>query len=538
MQADYVLDYDVVSGSRENHVYVLVRVTAGPPLKETKRRPLNIGAVLDRSGSMGGDKIEYVKKATQFLVKNLGAQDRFSLTIYDDAIEVVVQPDSPTRKDEINRAIDAITARGSTNLSGGWLQGCQLVAQGKAEGQVDRVILLTDGLANQGITDPNRLTAMARQKREEGITTTCMGVGMDFNEDLLTKMASEGGGAFYFIDNPDQAPQIFAEELTDLLNVVGQNLVVTLTPTGDVRMVRQLNTYPHETGDQKIAFRMGDIFADEVKTLAMELFIPALQTLGAVEVAKLRFDYDELGEDTATHRTLELSIMVNVVSDAEVADQAPNLDAVRPVLLLRAARAREEAIGHADKGEFDEAKEILTGIADEMQKVGLEDRDLKTEHNMLREEAMDMELGDARYDQHTRKASTTKAFYSLRQARMYEQKIGSHQRMKMSRQAMERAGVAPSILQWQGGRMDLTVDLVRIGRKPDNDIVIDEEEVSAHHCQIVRDGDDLFLEDLGSLNGTFANGGQVSDRFRLSIGDVVTVGSVLFQFFDSVETPR
>jgi pSer/pThr/pTyr-binding forkhead associated (FHA) protein len=69
-------------------------------------------------------------------------------------------------------------------------------------------------------------------------------------------------------------------------------------------------------------------------------------------------------------------------------------------------------------------------------------------------------------------------------------------------------------------------------------IVIEDEEVSAYHCQIVREGDDLFLEDLGSLNGTFANGGQVSDRFRLSIGDVVTVGSVLFQFFDSIETPR
>jgi hypothetical protein len=230
--------------------------------------------------------------------------------------------------------------------------------------------------------------------------------------------------------------------------------------------------------------------------------------------------------------------MVNIATDAEADDHAPNLEAVRPALLLRAARAREEAIQHADKGEYDRAKEILTEIADEMQRAGLDDRDLQTEHNMLREEAMDMELGDVRYDDHTRKTATTKSFYTARQDRMYAQKVGSHQRMKMSRGAMERNAETPSTIQWQGGTLELAVDLLRIGRTPDNDIVIDEDEVSSHHCQIVSDGDDLFLEDLGSLNGTFANGGQVHDRFRLSVGDLVTVGSVLFQFTGSNQTPK
>ncbi len=532
MEADYVLDYNVIAAARANHLYLLARIKAGPPVGSQQRRPLNIGVVLDRSGSMSGEKLDYVKKAAQFLVQHLGASDRFSLTTYDNVVEVPVNPEPPIYKDTINRAINAITARGTTNLSGGWLQGCQLVQQAITDGQVNRVILLTDGLANQGITEPPRLTALARQKREEGVTTTCMGVGMDFNEDLLTAMASEGGGAFYFIDNPDQAPQIFAEELSDLLNVVGQNLIITLILAGELRMVRQLNSYPVETRDGKIVFRLGDIFADEVKSLVLELHIPALATLGPVEVARLRFEYDELAETSVMHRTLELPIMVNAVPESEAAAQPPNPEAVKPVLLLRAARAREEAVQHADQGDFSRAKEILNNIADEMQTAGLSDKELEAEHNMLREEAVDMDLGSQRYDQHARKTSQTKSFYTSRQGRMYQQKVGSHQRMKQSRSALERSGDAPRVIAWQGNTRDLDMDCLHIGREANNDIVIAEEEVSAHHCQIARAGDDLFLEDLNSLNGTYANGGRVTDRFRLSVGDVMTVGSVLFQFLE------
>ena len=532
MQADYVLDYDVVAAARENQVYLLARIKAGPPPADQQRRPLNIGVVLDRSGSMGGDKIMYVKKATQFLIKHLGASDTFSLTIYDDKVEVLVKPEPPNHKDRLNQTIDSITARNMTNLSGGWLQGCQLVEQSKAEGQVDRVILLSDGLANQGITDPNRLKALARQKREEGITTTCMGVGMDFNEDLLAAMAAEGGGAFYFIDDPDQAPAIFSEELTDLLSVVGQNLVITLIPTGDVRMVRQLNNYPVEKGGGEIAFRMGDIFADEIKSLAIELTIPAMAELGQVQVATLRFDYDELVEDTVTHRTVELPIMINIVSEAEAEGRVLNDEAAEPVLLLKAAQAREEAVKRADQGEYDQAKEILTGIADEMEQTGLGSDNLRSEHDMLREEAVDMEFGNQRYDAYSRKSTSSKVAYAAmsRGMRMQEQTVQQHGRMKASRGALERNGETPSSLIWLNNTLDLDGDMIRIGRDADNDIVLDDEEVSAEHCQIVRDGDDLILEDLGSTNGTFANGGRVVGRFRLSVGDVMTVGGVLFRF--------
>jgi Ca-activated chloride channel homolog len=532
VEADYVLDYDVLSMAREHHLYLLARIKAGATTADKKRRPLNLSVVLDRSGSMAGEKLEYVKTAAQFLVQHLAATDRFSLVTYNEAVAINITPTSATHKDQINQVIKAITAGGMTNLSGGWMQGCQFVLDGMKDGQSNRVLLLTDGLANEGVTEPSRLASMARHKYEEGVTTTTMGVGMDFNEDLLTRLAAEGGGAFYFIDNPEQAPRIFSEELQDLLSVVGQNLVITLTLSKQVRTVKQLNAYPSDTTHNAMSFRLGDLYSDEIKSLLLELSIPALGTLGEIEVARLRFDYDELGEERVTHRTLELPITINTIPEAEFEGQSPNAEVTKTALLLRAARAREEAIHQADTGKFDDARKILTDMADDIEKSHLDDKQLQTEHNMLREEAVDMEMGEKRYDAYTRKVGTSKMHYGSTRSlgRFAEESESLHSRLKSSRQAIERDKTTPKSMTWNRETLDLNRALVRIGRADDNDVVIPEEEVSRYHCQIVRDGDNLFLEDLKTRNGTFANGGLIQGRFRLSAGDIVTVGSWLFRF--------
>lgn len=527
MQADYVLDYDVLSVEQEHRVYLLTRIRARPDQKPRTRLPLNLSVVLDRSGSMAGDKLDYVKKAAQFLVKHLGASDHFSLVSYNQDVAVNLTPRPVTEKDQIGRAIDALKAGGTTNLSGGWLQGCNLVSENMAERQVNRVLLLTDGLANQGITDSSRLATMARQKRDDGITTTTMGVGLDFNEDLLSQMSTQGGGAFYFIDNPDQAPHIFAEELRDLLSVVGQNLVITLKPSHHIQGVNQLNTYPEQRFENRISYRLGDLYNDEVKTLVLQVAIPAVKTLGEVEIAQLHFEYDEITNDVTTHQAIDFAVVINVVPNAK--GRAPNTEVVRSALLLQAARAREEAIHQADHGNFMQATDALNKAADAIENAGIEDAALQSEHNMLREEAVDMSLGAERYDSYSRKSSTSKIFYSTQRVR-HEETVMVHTRLKSSRQAIERHGPSPTLVKWKRDHLMLSGQHLRIGRNQDNHIVIPELEVSDYHCQIVRRDRDLILEDLKSTNGTYANGGRVDGPFRLSVGDVVTVGSWLFMF--------
>ncbi len=529
MEAEYILNYEVLSEAREHQLYLLARIKG--KAAGSQRQSLNVCAVLDRSGSMAGQKLEYVKEAVQFLVQHLKSDDCFSLVTYDDTVTVDVRATQVAFKDAINQAIEAIQSGHWTNLSGGWLRGCQLVADGIGRNQSDRILLLTDGLANRGITGPEQLTALARQKREAGVATTTIGVGMDFNEDLLKNMAHEGGGAFYFIDSPEHTPEIFAEELQDLLNVVGQNLEITLQPTQAVAAVRQLNHYPSEKQGVGYIFHLGDIYAEEVKMLLLELSIPALQSLGEVEVASLRFDYDEISDAGAAHRTVEMQIRVNAVPEEDFAEQEPSAEVTKAILLLRAASAREEAISEADRGNFARATKILAEVADEIQHSKLDDSELQSQHDLLREESVDMELGLRRYDSHTRKLGTTILFHTGERFSHYQaQSRLMHQRHKMSRPAIERNGSTPTVIKWKQETRQLKEDVVRIGRAEDNDVVILEEEVSRYHCQIVREGDSLFLHDLDSTNGTFANGGKVEKRFRLHVGDVVTVGSWLFMF--------
>ena len=525
MKADFVLDYNVFAAARAEQVYLLARIQADPPPASRDRHPLNLSLVLDRSGSMQGAKLEYIQQAAQYLVQRLGSQDRLSIVSYNELVAVNVPAQPVIEKDRINAVIKKLFASGMTNLSGGWLQGCQLVADNIAEGQVNRVLLLSDGLANRGVTETAKLEAMAHQKRAEGITTTTMGVGLEFNEDLLTGMAREGGGAYYFIDNPDQAPAIFEEELKGLLNIVGQNLIITLTPTQDVKMVRQLNVYPTEKAGDVAVFRLGDLFADELKTLLLELTIPALKELGKVEVARLRFDYDELGESGVVHRTVELPVWVNIVSEEQLEGRLRDPEVVKTALLLEAARAREEAIEHADKGDFAQASQILGQTAARMR--DFDDNEVQKQHDMLREEAVDMELGSERYTAYERKSSATKSFYTHTSPLDATQSISLHNRMKSTRQAVERKGETPVRIVWRNGSLILK-EKVEIGRSNDNDIMIADPAVSSYHCVIVQQDGDYFLHDLNSTNGTFANGGRVEGHFRLSVGDVMTVGSQLF----------
>jgi Ca-activated chloride channel family protein len=409
------------------------------------------------------------------------------------------------------------------------LQGCQLVEEGMVDGHINRVLLLTDGLANEGVTDPARLEALARQKNGEGVTTTTLGVGLDFNEDLLLRMAKEGGGAFYFIDNPDQAPTIFLEELHLLMSVVGQNLSITLTPAPEIALVRQWSGYASERAGSGMRFRMGDLYAEESKALLLELSIPALKSTGEVEIARLNFEYDELGEDSVTHRRIELPVQVKVVAAEDFASQERHPEVVKMALLMHSARAREEAIQLADVGNFAQAGQVLRQAADLIRDSQIEDPELRQQHDMLREEAVDMDLGAQRYTAYERKSHTSKLFTGGTRPFDLMATGQLHQRMKSERQAIERHGTTPTLIMWPGQAQPLS-DHTRFGRAADNDIVINEDAVSAHHCEIVRSGSDFVLRDLNSRNGTFANGGRVSGEFRLSIGDVMTVGSVLFMF--------
>jgi Ca-activated chloride channel family protein len=533
MQADFALEYDVLTLEQPHRLFLMARLVSGPAQEHTNRRPLNLSLVIDRSGSMGGDKIGYTRQAAQFMVQNLGGRDILSVVLYNENVETLLAPEHVTHKDAIAQKLGAIKVGGMTNLSGGWLQACTHVAANLNSDQLNRVILMTDGLANRGITAPDKLIEMARQKREAGISTTTMGLGEDFNEDLLMEIADAGGGAFYFIESPEVAPLIFEEELRGLLNLVGQNLTVTIRPESEVGSLRQLNAYPMQTDGEVTTFQLGDIFGDEVKSLVLELSIPALESVGQKQIATLHFEYDEIGPGGSQHRVIERSVMVNIRPSGAL--PSPNPDVRRSVLLLQAAQARREAVAAADKGAFNEASMLLKRAAESMDDSALQnDSALRDEHEALIQQAQAMERGTEFYGSYNRKMMSTQAMYTMtdRHEDTMFMRAREVERLLKIAPTTKKRGVVPVYVSWRGQMLKLERDLLRIGRAPQNEIVLDAKNVSRFHCQIKHDQGQFFLEDLGSTNGTFVNDQPVKEAHKLNVGDVVRVGPEQLVFHD------
>jgi len=242
MKINTILDYNKIPVNKSFNTRLMVTL-ASAKTKSKKRNPLNLSLVIDRSGSMHGEKLDYVKEAAKLLCNQLSSDDRVSLTTFDDKVHTVFQNSKINSDIQVDSLIDGIYSGGCTNLSGGYLNGITLAEESMKKGYVNRVILLTDGLANSGIVNENEIAQLVRDGLKRGISTTTIGVGENYNEDLLGTMAENGGGSTYFIENPEDAASIFNEELGYLFDLTAQNLKINFSPSMIDLRFDQLNTY-------------------------------------------------------------------------------------------------------------------------------------------------------------------------------------------------------------------------------------------------------------------------------------------------------
>lgn len=334
-------------------IYLYINIQSGRPDSGIRRIPLNVSLVLDRSGSMMGDKIAYAKRAAKFLVDQLGKDDYLSIVNYDDQVEVTSPSQAVKNKEALKHSLDRIFDRGSTNLSGGMLEGFSQVKTTRKDGYVNRVLLLTDGLANEGIVEPAELKRLVEKKyREEGIALSTFGLGADYNEDLLTMLAESGRANYYFIDSADKIPQLFAKELKGLLSVVAQNAMVQISLPPGIKC-EKVYGYPYDVKNGQVQVRFNDINANDEKAILLKLRSAApLQS--ALDFSCL-LSYTDA--QSFTQEKEDRQVHVELTGDVSMYEKAQDSTVLEMLALFDATEDFDKVMFAVDEREFKKAKD-------------------------------------------------------------------------------------------------------------------------------------------------------------------------------------
>lgn len=362
--------------------FLLLELKGNAPGVHTDRAPMNVSLVLDRSGSMEGAPLAFSKKACQFVTDQLSKSDQLSMVAFDDQVQTIFAQQNVTHKDLLKQQIETIGTGGCTNLSGGLLQGIQYVKQGQKEGSVNRVILLSDGHANEGITDSTKLQSFAKEFSSMGVGITTMGVGDGFDEELMEGIADHGGGNFYFIAKPEDIPSIFSKELEGLLSVIAQNVQLTIKPSESVS-INHIYGYNAENIDHGLRLSLGDVFDQETKSILVELsFHP--HTAGKHKALDIQWDYVDVTEG-AKLCSLQFTVEASFTNDINLLGQASNSHVEKQVRITETALAIEEAIAAFDSGDEDAGLNLLQRQADTMLCAAIqsEDPELREEAQLL-----------------------------------------------------------------------------------------------------------------------------------------------------------
>lgn len=340
----------LAGGDRTNHL--LVRLSAERVRPET-RVPLNVVLVIDRSGSMAGEKIRRVREAAKFVIDELQPGDFLSVVSFSSG-KRVLQPAAPVASVDrvrLKRKIDGLRDAGGTAMLPALAEGVGQARTYADPGRVNRVILLSDGRPDSTAG----LLQWAAMGLDKGIFLTTMGVGKDYDEDLMAALADAGKGSYYFIEAAGDIAGIFQRELADLMAVVAREGVLTVSvPEGVV--VEQVYGWESTPRKDGVMVALGDLYGGRSAEVLLRLSTAADLPAGT-PVARVRFAcHDVIAGGAAT---VEATAVQALTTDPEKvkADTDPEVGA--KVVRVAAAEAKTKAMRLYGEGRSEEARRVL-----------------------------------------------------------------------------------------------------------------------------------------------------------------------------------
>ena len=334
-------------------VVIKIDLSAIAGRQKVRRTPLNLAVVLDRSGSMTGAKLEKTKQAAMQLVDRLAPNDIFSLVIFSDEARVLVPAQRVEDKDALKEKIESIQADGSTALYAGVKMGADQLQEFFSSKRINRVILLSDGLANVGPSTPRELRRLGSDLAERGISVTTIGVGDDYNEDLMAGLAEASDANYYYVKDTEKLPEIFAKELGELLTVAARDVRIEIVCPDGVKPLGFIGR-AEKFDSQRATVNLSQFTTGQDRYLFLRCLVDGKQP----DVAKVNVNYtDELGDGSLQAATGTARIVFT--DDRSLSEKSVNGAVVAQKELMLTAVAKDEAMAQADAGNYAEAAKIL-----------------------------------------------------------------------------------------------------------------------------------------------------------------------------------
>ena len=354
----------ILTGS-DGMVSVALTLTAEdrPVATKTEVSPVDLIVVLDRSGSMGGQKIEDAKRAILQLIGRLDETDRLGLVAYANDVQVVspLVPVTGAGQEGLSALVRTIGPGGGTNLGAGLQSGIDIMKQSAGQNRQRRIILLSDGLANHGIIDPARLGEMAGNASEHNITVSTVGVGYDFNEVLMTKIADHGSGNYYFLENPQAFAEVFIKEFEASRMVAAAAMELQLTLENGSRLV-DAGGFPINYLGHRAIVPVGDLMAGQHRRIFLSYQVPTgvEQTIRLGDIA-LQYQSDRGLKNAQVREDLTIACIndpkaVYASIDKEVWSQK--------VVREEFGKLKEQVAGAIKSGKKDEALQAIQAYED------------------------------------------------------------------------------------------------------------------------------------------------------------------------------
>ena len=349
-------EYVYKAGPREVIVQVEIE---GRKADDARRVPMNLAIVLDRSGSMEGAKIEKARQAAAMAIDKMNDDDIFSLVTYDSDTNLLIEPQRVGNRDnreDLKARIHRIQPGGSTALHAGVMLGARQVRQKFEKERVNRVILLSDGIANVGPSRPSDLASLGRELRSDGIAVSTVGLGDDYNEDLMTALAEASNANYYYVKDAEKLPGVFAQELGASRSLLARSIVIRINAPEGVRLKEIIGRPEIEVRDRVVEIKMPEFFGSEKRRFLVRCEADG-KAADAIEAAQVELNYATA--DGAPAPAQRSAAKVAFTDDQKKADDSIKADVAREYGIAQNRIAKEMAVKLADEGKAKDAVAVL-----------------------------------------------------------------------------------------------------------------------------------------------------------------------------------